>query len=292
MSAIRERIIKTCGTWAARTKLIDRGIVQLPEWWPGDDVGKDTIFPDEDTAGRQIYRLGYTIVSFVTLGRALSSYLVLREHIVMPIVPLPQEEYMLYFGIASASGATSISSLFNASPLSLMPGFQATADLNDGGENGARGIAPSSSSSIAGLQRNDALKFEPRGLTRITRHPLILPVVPWGITTSYLVGGQPPDFLFFGGLAAYAIAGCACQDLRIAKKEGSVGTVFRPSDVGGESVGGRLETFFSATSFVPFAAVLDGRQSLGLIVKEFPLLPYVLSAPLSALIEYRLLQWL
>jgi len=217
-------------------------------------VGKDAIFPDADTAGRQLYRMGYSIVSFVTLGGALASYLSVREHTVGTVT---SDSYAVYFAIAAAAGAASLSSLVNASPLSLMPGFQQTATGDVVTDPTTNIVVDASSSSIAGLQRNDALKFEPRGLTRITRHPLILPVVPWGIATAYLAGGAVPDFLFFGGLATYAIAGCACQDLRISKKEGSVGTVFRPLYVAAVAVEeeninlgvdgvaeGKLETFF------------------------------------------------
>ena len=38
------------------------------------------------------------------------------------------------------------------------------------------------------------------------------------LATAISMGGQPRDFLFFGGLAVYAIAGCAAQDLRVIRK--------------------------------------------------------------------------
>jgi uncharacterized membrane protein len=242
----------------------------------GDDFGKDEIFPDADTAGRQIYRLLYTTVSFTTLGNALGSYIHSDETRVMV---LSEQNYMILFGIASVSFAASIASLFNASPMSLMPSFQ---NVQENGQNPGSG-------SIAGLQRNDSLKMEPRGLTRITRHPLILPVVPWGVATSYLAGGRTSDFVLFGGLACYAIAGCACQDLRIIRKEGSVGTVMRPSS---NEVGTLLENFYMKTSFVPFAAVVDGRQSMNNLVKEFPIIPFIVGIPIGILIQDILLQLL
>lgn len=76
------------------------------------------------------------------------------------------------------------------------------------------------------------------------------------------MGGSTKDILLFGGLSAYAIAGCFAQDLRVVRNEGSVGTVFSP----GES----LQNFFQSTSFLPFVAALDGRQSLSDIVDEIP----------------------
>lgn len=288
MSAIRDNLIYNCGKLASEMKLINRGI-KLPDYWPGDDFGQDEIFPDSDTAGRQIYRVGYTLVSFTTLGNAFTSYLSIvqsnnenNNNIFMSTMPLTEQEHMVYFSIASLAFATSIASLFNASPLGLMPGFQKASQSKDSsGEN--------KKATVAGLQRNDGLKFEPRGLTRITRHPLILPVVPWGISTSFLAGGLIHDFVLFTGLSIYAIAGCACQDLRILRKEGSVGTVFKPDS---EDIGMKLNTFFDNTSFVPFGALLDGRQSIHLMVKEFPYIPFVVGIPIGAVMEDSILQFL
>lgn len=278
MSAIRDRLIEICGEFAAKVNIVDRGW-KLPSWWLGDGVAENCILPDKDTAGRQIYRMGYTLVSFTTLGSALMTYVSIHEGgITIPISFFTvSQDYILYYAIAIASFAISIASLFNASPLSLVPGFQVADDKND-------------KPAVSGLQRNDSLKMEPRGLTRITRHPLILPVVPWGLATSYLLGGRPEDFILFGGLSAYAIAGCACQDLRIINLEGSVGTVFEPAM--SQKVQGQLEYFFSATSFVPFAAIIDGRQSMESVLKEFPIVPFLLGFPVGIILEDSFLQWL
>jgi hypothetical protein len=76
MSAVRDKIIHACGQLATHLNLVDRQIITLPSFWPGDDVGKNEIFPDADTAGRQIYRALYTLISFATLfGGAFSAYL-------------------------------------------------------------------------------------------------------------------------------------------------------------------------------------------------------------------------
>jgi len=278
MSAIRDRLIEICGEFASKINIVDRGW-KLPSWWLGDGVGENYILPDKDTAGRQIYRMGYTLVSFTTLGSALMTYLSIQEgrNTIPTSFFTMSQDYRLYYAIAVASSAISLASLFNASPLSLVPGFQ----VADGKNN---------KPAVSGVQRNDSLKLEPRGLTRITRHPLILPVVPWGLATSYLLGGHPADFILFGGLSVYAIAGCACQDLRIINKEGSVGTVFDPTM--SQKVEGQLENFFSATSFVPFAAIIDGRQSLETVLKEFPIVPFLLGFPVGIVIEDAFLQWL
>ncbi len=239
----------------------------------GDDFGKDNILPDTETAGRQIYRFIYTMVSFATLGNALASYIHCDE---MKVMILSEQDYTILYGVASISFAASIASLFNASPMSLMPSFQKIETKNAKSGSGSTGIA--------GFQRNDSVKMEPRGLTRITRHPLILPVVPWGFATSYLAGGRTTDFVLFGGLAIYAIAGCACQDLRIIRKEGSVGTVMK---VGTSK---QLDDFYRNTSFMPFAAVVDGRQSMKILLKEFPTIPFIVGVPIGASIQDILLQ--
>lgn len=117
------------------------------------------------------------------------------------------------FAAALSFGAV-VASLFNASPLGLMPSFE-------GDPGGSRGTGPENALA-AGIRRDDTLIFTARGLTRITRHPLILPVVPWGFATAYLAC----DWILFGGLSIYAVAGWFAQDLRVIREEGSVGTVF------------------------------------------------------------------
>jgi uncharacterized membrane protein len=273
MSAVRSDIIQKLGNLAS--PLVDQEGWELPSWWPGDAVGKSQVFPTNEIAGRQLYRIGYTILSFWTLGSALLAYLhaagaVGQEPILQAQVVTNNDEYTFYLCTAALSFGASIASLFNASPLGLMPGFE-----------GATGPELS-------VQRNDALKFTVRGLTRITRHPLILPVVPWGIATSYLAGGRLCDYILFSGLAAYAVAGCAAQDLRVSKKEGSVGTVFQPSDEEGE----QLAEFFDETSCIPFAAVLDGRQSIASIFREVPWFAFFVGTGMGFYLEEIILRLL
>ena len=98
------------------------------------------------------------------------------------------------------------------------------------------------------------------------------------------MGGAPRDYLLFGGLAVYAIAGCLAQDLRIQKEEGSVGTVFSPDQ--------SLQAFFQETSFVPFGALLDGRQSLSVVVREVPWLALIVGIAVGYKMQLFLLAWL
>jgi uncharacterized membrane protein len=273
MSAFRERLIRACGDTMDKAGLINTAF-QLPPWWPGDEAGNQ-LFPTRESAGRQVYRAGYTAVSFTTLGFSAFYYysiLALTTHPTsLPLSPL---EYDYYFCVAAASSGAAIASLFNASPLSLMPAFTTTASKTDIQE------------ASLPLKRNDVLKLTPKGLTRITRHPLIFPVVPWGVATCQLQGSHTADVLLFGGLALYSVLGCAAQDLRIIRQEGSVGTSF--SDDSLDS----LQDFYQSTSFVPFGAVWDGRQRMSDILEEVPWLGFAGGCVAGAFLENAILTFL
>jgi uncharacterized membrane protein len=286
MSAIRTAIIASLGEAANATfNLVGNEGWTLPNYWPGDNTGRNKIFPDDLTAGRQIYRALYTAVSFITLGSAFGAYSH-SSSISMGDTNMMNADgsssSVLYnaclFSSALGLGAA-IASLFNASPLGLMPSF----------EGGA-----SDDNAIAGVRRDDTLKFTTRGLTRITRHPLILPVVPWGFATAYLAGGRTCDYNFFGGISIYAMVGCFAQDLRVIREEGSVGTVFqtesREKIEGDEEERNQLRLFFEETSFIPFKAAVDGRQSLDDIAREFPWVQFVIGSILGVFIEEKILQ--
>ena len=93
----------------------------------------------------------------------------------------------------------------------------------------------------------------------------------------------------FCGLAIYAIAGCYAQDLRVNRQEGSVGTVLKP---GSDDVTLQLKYFYENTSFIPFNAVIDGRQPLAAILTEFPIIPFVIGLPLGAVLEINILEFI
>jgi hypothetical protein len=160
MSAARTKLINICGQVFESINLVGTGL-SLPDYWPGDDVGKQEIFPDKETTGRQVFRAAYTAVSFTTLGNAFFAYLSaagIEAH-----RDLSPDVVNVSMGVAALSFGVSLTSLLNPSPLSLMPGFQMT-------QQQAKDAALP-----LGLQRSDSIKLQPRGLTRITRHPLILP---------------------------------------------------------------------------------------------------------------------
>lgn len=286
MSAIRTSIISSMGEFADAQNLVDNEGWTLPEWWPGDGTSGNRIFPDVFTAGRQLYRALYTAVSFVTLGSAFAAYLHASSS-GESIRAIPESSlYNACLLTAALSLGAAIASLFNASPLGLMPGFERIVnEQGDGDTVIGNAIAVS-------IQRNDTQKFTPRGLTRVTRHPLILPVVPWGFSTAYLSGGRACDCIFFCGLSIYAIAGCFAQDLRVIREEGSVGTVFQAETQGEMGERSQLNMFFEETSFIPFKAVLDGRQSLNDIYKETPWLQLAAGLLAGIFIEQNILQLL
>jgi uncharacterized membrane protein len=219
MSAVRASIISYFGELALAVKWVNNEEWLLPKWWPGDNTGGKQIFPNASTAGRQMYRAMYTVVSFITLGAAFAAYLDAAS-IEQPAESIVGMKYSACLFSAALSYGAVTASLFNASPLGLMPGFEVKEQRNTGEENSFLG------NSITNIQRDDTLKFTTRGLTRIRRHPLILLVVPWGLATAVLAGGCSCNYILFGGLSIYAVAGCFAQDLRVMREEGSVGTVF------------------------------------------------------------------
>ena len=245
LSAVRETLIEQLGGAAGRLGAVGRGAT-LPSFWPADTAGRE-VWPDEATAGRQLYRAGYTLVSSALLFPALGAYPQLHSTeaaaaAAAPAVALAGAQWWAVFAVAAAAQGFSIASLAQPSPLSLVPGFEADA------------------SAPGGVKRDDARKLRPAGLTRVTRHPLILPVVPWGVANALLAGGGAADRCVFLGLAAYALAGCRAQDLRV-EASNQVGTVFDD---------GALAEFYRGTSFVPFGAVADGRQRLEDAAREVP----------------------
>jgi uncharacterized membrane protein len=88
-----------------------------------------------------------------------------------------------------------------------------------------------------------------RGTTRVTRHPLFAGLALFGIA-HLLVNGALGDVVFFGGFPLYGWIGARHQDARLARQ--------RPG----------YAAFVAETSFVPFAAIVRGRQRL--VAGELP----------------------
>lgn len=85
---------------------------------------------------------------------------------------------------------------------------------------------------------------EPRGLERVSRHPFFAGVALFGAAHA-LLATRLAGVAMFGTLALYCVVGAAHQDRRYVAQRGQAHA-----------------GFVAATSFLPFAAILAGRQRL------------------------------
>lgn len=88
----------------------------------------------------------------------------------------------------------------------------------------------------------------PRGLTRITRHPMFMFLGLWGLSHC-LINGYASDVAFFGGFAVFAVLGCMHQDSRKRQLP-------------------EFKEYYAYTSLLPFGAQLSGRG--GIVIAELP----------------------
>jgi uncharacterized membrane protein len=91
---------------------------------------------------------------------------------------------------------------------------------------------------------------EPKGLLRITRHPLFMAFALWGLG-NVLVRGALADVVFWGGFPTFWVLGSMHQDFR--KKQ----TLSKE--------------FFDKTSLLPFKAIIEGRNSFTAAMQEMSL---------------------
>lgn len=101
-------------------------------------------------------------------------------------------------------------------------------------------MAPNPSSVGMGAKAKDG----PRGMLRITRHPLLWGIGLWGLT-HILANGDVVSVVFFGWFVVLAVAGALILD---AKKA--------------EQLGADWQSFSAQTSLVPFGAIVAGRTRL------------------------------
>lgn len=93
-----------------------------------------------------------------------------------------------------------------------------------------------------------------RGMIRITRHPFLWGVALWALV-HLVANGDMASMIFFGSLFVLALGGTAAID---AKRRRMFGDAW--------------QRFADVTSNVPFAAILAGRNRLGLALREIGLL--------------------
>ena len=94
-----------------------------------------------------------------------------------------------------------------------------------------------------GVVLDEAEEVPVTGVMRVSRHPVQSAILLWALS-HLLVNGDAASLLFFGSIGLVSGYGMLLIDRR--KRE-----VFGP----------RWESFRNATSVVPFAAILSGRQS-------------------------------
>jgi uncharacterized membrane protein len=110
------------------------------------------------------------------------------------------------------------------------------------------------------------LAAEPRGILRITRHPMLCSFAIWAAV--HMIGtGDAASLLFFGAFLVTAIAGMPSIDAKLASRTGPA-----------------FQRLASRTSIIPFGAIAGGRNHLALaeIGWQGPLLGVVLWAALLA----------
>jgi uncharacterized membrane protein len=108
-------------------------------------------------------------------------------------------------------------------------------------------LLPASTAPSAMLARGPA---RVHGVLRVTRHPMLMAFALFGVA-HLLVNGSLGDVLFFGGFPLFTWIGARHQDGR------------KRREVAG------YDALVAATSIVPFAAILSGRQRL--VARELPL---------------------
>jgi uncharacterized membrane protein len=83
---------------------------------------------------------------------------------------------------------------------------------------------------------------EPRGILRVTRHPIQWGIALWALL-HLIARGDTASVLFFGGFAVLSILGTVLIDARK-----------------GKALGADWQRFAAITSNVPFAAIIQGRN--------------------------------
>ena len=93
---------------------------------------------------------------------------------------------------------------------------------------------------------NRGLSEEPRGIQRVTRHPMLMSFAIWAAV--HVIGnGDTASLVFFGAFLVTAVAGMPSIDAKLARRHGEA-----------------WRGFAAKTSILPFGAILAGRNRLAL----------------------------
>jgi uncharacterized membrane protein len=106
------------------------------------------------------------------------------------------------------------------------------------------------SPTIAGMESQLTRDAPVRGIVRITRHPFLWGTAIWALV-HLTINGDLASVILFGSLLVLAVAGTASIDRKRSR-----------------SFGEHWHRFALATSNVPFAAIISGRNQLGAALRE------------------------
>jgi uncharacterized membrane protein len=109
---------------------------------------------------------------------------------------------------------------------------------------------------------NKGLGEDPRGIQRVTRHPMLMSFAIWGLV-HVLGNGDTAALVFFGAFLVTAAAGMPSIDGKLARRH--------PAEWPG---------FAAKTSIIPFAAIAQGRNRL--VLSEIGWMPPVVGVILWA----------
>jgi uncharacterized membrane protein len=109
---------------------------------------------------------------------------------------------------------------------------------------------------------NKGLGEEPRGIQRVTRHPMLMSFALWALV--HVIGnGDAASLVFFGAFLVTAVAGMPSIDAKLARRHGAA-----------------WQGFAAKTSILPFGAILAGRNRL--VLAEIGWMPPVIGFVLWA----------
>jgi uncharacterized membrane protein len=103
---------------------------------------------------------------------------------------------------------------------------------------------------------------EPRGIQRVTRHPMLWSFALWGAV--HVIGnGDTASLVFFGAFLVTALAGMPSIDAKLARRHGAA-----------------WKGFAARTSILPFGAIAAGRNRL--VLSEIGPMPFAVGFVLWA----------
>ena len=109
---------------------------------------------------------------------------------------------------------------------------------------------------------NKGLGEEPRGIQRVTRHPMLMSFAIWALV-HVIANGDAAALVFFGAFLVTAAAGMPSIDAKLARRHGQA-----------------WAGFAAKTSILPFGAIMAGRNRL--VLSEIGWMPPVVGLILWA----------